>query len=268
MNKKRIFRWLKIIVILYSSLGIAFYYLQNKILLHPTTLQSNYSFSFKRNFKELNIPINATSAINVVQFMPDAGKAKAVVLYFHGNRDNVERYEKFIDPFLKNNAAVWVVDYPGFGKSTGEFTEEAIYKMGYEVQKLAATSYAEDSIIVYGKSLGTGVAAYVASETKNKMLILETPYYSFRDAVSKYMFMYPLKSMMKLQFPTYKFLDGLEEPITILHGTDDGVVRYSSSEKLKPFLKPADVFYTLPGASHNTVNTDSTYFKVIDSLLQ
>lgn len=268
MNRKKIFNWIKIVIIIYALLGIAFYYLQDKILLHPTALSRDYKFGFKRKFTELNIPINKTDTVNLLQFMPDTGKPKAVVLYFHGNRANVTRYEKFVNLFLKDNCAVWLMDYPSFGKSSGKFTEEAVNKMGYEIQKLAATQYAADSIIIYGKSLGTGIAAYVASETKNKMLILETPYYSLRDAVGKYMFMYPLDNMMQYDFPTYKYLNGLEESVVIFHGTDDGVIRYSSAEKLKPLLKPNDVFYTIEGATHNSVNKTDVYKRAIDSLLQ
>ena len=268
MSRRIIFRWIKVIALIYGSIGIAFYYLQEKILLHPRKLAANNSFKFDRKFTELNIPINATDTVNLVQFMPDSGKPKSVVLYFHGNRDNMERYEKFISVFLKNNYAVWLVDYPGFGKSSGNFTEESVYKMGYELQKLAATTYAADNIIIYGKSLGTGVAAYVASETNNKMLILETPYYSLKDVVSTYMFMYPIDRMMQFDFPTYKYLDGLTEPVVIFHGTDDGVIRYSSADKLKAFLKPNDVFYTIEGGTHNSINKDPLYFQVMDSLLQ
>lgn len=268
MNRKKVFNWIKIVAIVYCVFGIAFFYLQDQILLHPKKLDSNYQFRFKRKFNEINIPINNTDTVNVLQFVPDTGKPKAVVLYFHGNRNNVERYEKFVSLFLKNNCAVWMVDYPEFGKSSGAFTEKTVYKMGYELQKFAATSYAADSIIIYGKSLGTGIAAYVASETKNKLLILETPYYSLKDAVSQYMFMYPIDRMMHYNFPTYKYLDGLDEPVVIFHGTDDGVIRYGSAEKLKAFLKPNDIFYTIEGGTHNSVNKSPIYFRAIDSLLQ
>jgi hypothetical protein len=237
-------------------------------MFHPRPLASDHKFIFPGKFEELNIPINSTDTINLVKFFPQLVPAKGLIIYFHGNRDNVERYAKFTDIFLRNGYEVWIPDYPGYGKSRGDLSEQNLYTFGWAVRKLAAVNYGDDSVIIYGKSLGSGIAAYSATLMPAKMLILETPYYSMREVFRTYGWMYPIDRLIKYELPTYKYLDGLKLPVVIFHGTDDGVIRYSNAAKLKPFLKSSDEFYTISGGSHNTINLDEKYFQVMDSLLR
>ncbi len=265
INKKLV-RWFRILVLSYSVIGIGIYYAQDYILFRPKPFSADHTFHLKNNFTEVNIPLNKTDSINILQLHTSMPK-KGVVVYYHGNRSNVERYAKFADPFLKNGYDVWMPDYPGYGKSTGTLTEKKLYSMAYQVQQLAQSRFAKDSIIIYGKSLGTGIAAYAASATPCKALILETPYYSIPDIFRSYAFMYPLSRMITWRIPTWQFLQDVKVPVIILHGTNDGVIRYRSASKLKAYLKPGDVFYTIPGGSHRTINKDPVYFKAMDSLL-
>ncbi|RYF96551.1 MAG: alpha/beta fold hydrolase, partial [Chitinophagaceae bacterium] len=178
MTKRRIFRWLRLFVLIYALLGILVYYLQNYLILHPKVLPPGHTFTFTEQFRELNIPYNANSVINIVQFKTRDSFPKGVVLYFHGNRDNITRYASMAPLVTKNGYEIWMIDYPGFGKSTGEFTEKRLYEWALVFYKLARAKYATDSIIIYGRSLGSGVAAQLASIRDCKRLILETPYYS------------------------------------------------------------------------------------------
>ena len=259
--------WIKIIILVYCSIGIALYYLQEKILFHPKKLDSNYSFSFKQPFEEINIPFNKIDTVNMVKFFPQDSVRRGVVLYFHGNKNNIEHYAGFAASFTSKGYEVWMPDYPGYGKSTGERTEQKLYSIAYEVQKMAAVKYSSDSMIVYGKSLGTALAAYIASVKPCKMLILETPYYSIPSLFGTYAFMYPASVMSNYMLPTYEFLADVKAPVAIFHGTGDWVVPYSSGVQLKKFLKPADIFIKIPQGSHNNLSESPLYRHTLDSLL-
>lgn len=268
-NKRKLYQWIKIIIIIYCVMGIALYYLQEKILFHPQKLKSNYIFHFNKPFEEINIPVNGTDTISIIKFFPKDAVRRGVVLYFHGNRRNVERYAAYADNFTKNGYEVWMEDYPGYGKSTGERTEKKLYEQALQVQKLAAAHYASDSIIIYGKSLGTGIAAYLASVINCKKLILETPYYSIPDIFNCYGgFLYPLNAMITYKIPTGQFLQQVKAPVSILHGSSDWVIPYRSAEKLKKYLKAGDEFITLPGGGHNNLNDLPLFHTKLDSLLQ
>jgi hypothetical protein len=133
---------------------------------------------------------------------------------------------------------------------------------------MAASKYKKDSIIIYGKSFGTGIAAYVASVYNCKKLILETPYYSIPNLFSCYAFIYPTSRMANYQIPTNEFLQEVNAPITIFHGTDDGVIPYRCAAKLKSVLKPADQFITIEDGSHHNLNDFPLFHQKLDSLLK
>jgi len=261
------FRWLKIIIIIYLALGIAFYFLQDKFLFHPMPLPADYVYHFYRPFREANIIINKKENLNLVQFFPEDSVRKGVVLYFHGNMDNINRYAKFADIFTKSGYEVWMPDYPGFGKSRGELTEKNLYQTASLTYTLANAKYTTDKIIIYGKSLGTGIASQLASVKNCRLLILETPYYSIPDLFSCYVPIYPTAIISKYKIPTHEYLRNTKVHITIFHGTADEVIPYRCAVKLKSVLKPTDEFIAIPGGRHNNLNNFDTLKKKINNLL-
>ena len=105
-----------------------------------------------------------------------------------GNKENVERYARFVPLFTRKGYEVWMPDYPGFGKSRGERNEKKLYSQAWQVYRLVNSAYHSDSIILYGKSFGTGLATYIASGNHCRELILETPYYSIPALFGHYAF--------------------------------------------------------------------------------
>ena len=265
---KRILRWAKIILFFYVVIGIALYFLQLKILLHPVAYPQDYAYNFKVPFKEINIPINHHENFNIIQFFPKDSVRKGVVLYFHGNKINITHYAAFADNFTKSGYEVWMPDYPGFGKTTGEFTEKKLYDEALLVYKLAIIKFKADSIIIYGKSFGTGIASQLASIKDCRRLILETPYYSVPALFSYYVPIYPTSFMSKLKLPVNEYLKEVTAPVTIFHGTDDEIIPYSVTEKLKGVLKPADEFITIEKGKHNNLNDFTLFHQKLDSLLK
>jgi uncharacterized protein len=267
-RKKILFRWVKIIVLLYCSIGIALFYLQERFLFHPTVIARDIPWKFDIPYQEMDIPINNTDTINVVKFFPNDTVRKRVVIFFHGNKDNIGHYSKFAINFTKLGYEVWMPDYPGYGKSVGERTEKKIYHLAEQVYKLALSKFSKDSIVIYGKSLGTGIAAYLAAAKPCKQLILETPYYSIPALFDSYAPIYPVEKMARYKIPTNEYLQEVKAPVTIFHGTDDGVIFYRSASRLKAVLKPTDKFVTIENGTHHNLNDFPLFHQKLDSLLQ
>ena len=268
VNVKKILRIIKIAVLIYCAAGIALFYLQDKFLFHPKSLTKDHLFNFDQRFEEIRVPFNDTDTMSLVKFLPAIGNRKGIVVYYHGNMENVEHYADFAKPFTSSGYEVWMEDYPGFGKSTGKITEEKLYAQAEEVKKMADAAFNPGNIIIYGKSLGTGIAAYVASHTNAKLLVLETPYYSIPALFNSYAFIFPAERMSTYKIPTYSFLKNVNYPVVIFHGTDDGVIPYRCAKKLAGVLKPTDKFITVPGADHRNINASKIYYTAIDSLLK
>ena len=252
---------------LYGLIGIAVYYFQDYILFHPEKMAKEHTYDFSLPHKEINIPFNDSCNINIIQFTT-AVPCKGVVLYFHGNRKNIAWYAKYAPNFTSHGYEVWMMDYPGYGKSTGVLTEQRLYAYAEQLYILAASRFAKDSIILYGKSMGTGIAACIASRKNCKELILETPYYSITSLSAHYFPMYPVERMIHYKIPAYQYLQQVIVPVTIFHGTSDGVIPFSNAEKLQPFLKASDKFFTIEGGSHNNLNDFPVFHQKLDSLLK
>jgi hypothetical protein len=271
MNKpaiRKIWKWVKVIAVIYVAGGIALYFLQDAILFHPVSLKKDHRYDFPEKHNDINIPVSNESNLNIIQFLSADTVTKGIVLYFHGNKKNISWYAKYPPYFTRHGYEVWMIDYPGYGKSTGKFSEETLYKWAGYVYQFARSRFSPDSIILYGKSMGTGIAAQLASKQPCKRLILETPYYDFPSVVKHYLPIYPVDRMIHYKIPTYQYLKNAKAPVTIFQGTSDRLITYSNAIKLKPLLQPGDEFITIRGGSHNDLFTFKEIVQKLDSLLK
>ena len=264
---KKIKTWSLIVVSVYLVSGIILYFLQENILFQPVALTDGYRFNFSVPFKEINVPVNKEKNLSIIQFTVPDSACKGVVLYFHGNKRNIERYAPYATNFTKNNYEVWMMDYPGFGKTTGRLTEQKIYDDAAILYQMARARFSKDSILFYGKSLGTGVASQLASVKDSKRLILETPYYSVEAMMKHHALIYPVDLMSKYHFPNYKYFKKIEVPVTIFHGTKDELIPYSHSVKLVK-ENPAVQLITIQEGKHNNLSDSPLFHQQLDSLLQ
>jgi alpha-beta hydrolase superfamily lysophospholipase len=264
---RKFFRWLKIFIIIYCGAGILLYNFQDKFLLHPVAVQPGYHYKISGPFEEINIPINKDENLNVIRFTTNS-KPKGAVLYFHGNMMNVSHYAGHALNFTRKGYEVWMPDYPGYGKTTGVISEKKLYDEALLVYKLANTKFPKDSIVIFGKSLGSGIAAQLASIKDCRRLILETPYYSIPSVFGYYVPFYPVSFMSHFKIPTATYLQQVTAPVTIFHGSKDEVIPYKNSLRLRKVLKEGDEFISIPGGKHNDLSTFTIYQQKMDSLLR
>jgi len=252
-NKKKTFNLVKLLLFIYASVGIAVFYLQDKYLLRPAKLSSDFMFKFDHGFKEVNIPINKEDTINLIQFLPvDDTVPKGVVIYFHEAKDNVSMYESKIDVFLKNGYEVWMPDYPGFGKSSGKPSEMKINEQAFQVKRLADKKFLPEQIVLYGQHFGSGVAASLASSTSIKLLILENPFYSIPDLYSSTLPIYPWQSMSNYKFPIGENIQDISAPVKIVF-TDEKTANSSSNKKLSKKINEKNRFVTTTNVAYESV---------------
>ena len=253
---------------MYGVLCGIFYNYQQHFYFQPKTLALNNDFSFAPGLKytETKLPFDKETVVDIVKFLP-ADTVKGIVLFFHGNRFNVEHYSHYAPYFTKHGYECWMPDYPGFGRSTGEMNIAVLEQLSLQLYKMARVKYRPDQIVIYGKSLGTGIAAYLASERDCKQVVLETPYYSLASVTSNYMFFLPVHLLMKYDIDTYKFFDKITAPITVMHGDKDQLIPLSNAVKLIAHMKKNDGFYVIPGGKHNTLPKYGLYKEVVDSVM-
>ena len=248
-------------------IGIVLYFLQDKLIFHPQKLPADYQYQFDIPFREINLSVSDEKNLSIVQFtVPDAVR-KGIVLYFHGNMKNINRYAPFAKDFIRNGYEVWMMDYPGYGKSTGKRNEKILYEDALTLYKMAISKVSAEHIVIYGKSLGTGIAAQLASVRDCKRLILETPYYSMDALAKHYFFIYPVMPMTKYAMPTYQHFEYINAPISIFHGTKDRIIPYKQARQLAE-KKPGTELITLEKGRHNNLTEFPLFQHKLDSLLQ
>ncbi|GGD12609.1 alpha/beta hydrolase [Hyunsoonleella pacifica] len=264
--KRKLKKLAIVLLTLYVMISAGLYFMQEKLLFLPSVLEDNYQYEFNYDFEELNFKTDDGAVLNAIHFKVE--NPKGVILYFHGNAGDLSRWGKITEFFVEKDYDVLVMDYRTYGKSTGKLSENAFYSDAQLFYDFLKTKYNEGRITVYGRSLGTGIATYIASQNTPKQLILETPYYSMVD-VGKHRFPFlPVETLLKYKFPTYQFIQNVTCPITMFHGLNDRVVPYKSAEKLfKVTPKGKGVLVTIDEANHSNIIEFKTYHNTIEELL-
>ncbi len=236
------------------------------MIFHPVKISPNYTFRFNQNFTEYNIRLKDGTKINGVLFKPDTS-SKGLVFFLHGNAGNVTDWETAAHSYLESGYDFFVMDYPGFGKSSAHITnEQQILNAVVTAFDTIATGYHNRKIVITGFSFGTGPAAWLASQRRTIALILLAPYSQFADVVHKH---YPLIPgfISKYTLKTYNYVQEVKTPVFIFHGDADYVIPYQSSLRLKKHLKAADELYILSGQEHNGITENKTYLKHLKLIL-
>lgn len=239
---------------------------QEKLIFHPEKLNNDYAFEFDRKFEEKNILTPEKIKLNCLLFK--AENSKGVIFYMHGNAGSLKTWGRVAKTYVQMNYDVFIVDYPGFGKSEGKIhKQEWLYKNLQTVYDTLKNYYAENKIIVLGYSIGTGPAAKIASVNHPAKLILQAPYYNFKDLV-KYLYPVAPVFLLKYKLPTNEYLPNCSMPIVIFHGDADKTIYYESSVKLKKYFKPGDTLITLKGFDHNGMTNNPEYLSAIKEILR
>ena len=241
------------------------YFLQKKIIFQPTVLDQDFKFELETPFEEVFLETPSNGRIHSIWFKNK--KPKGVIIYYHGNRAGLERWSKITEYFAKKNYDVFVMDYRGYGKSTGELTEEILYQDAQMVYDFVKNSYKEQDIIIYGRSLGSGIATKIASENHPRKVILETPYFSIIDVANSWLPILP-EFIFNYKMKSGDYVKKINCALTIFHGGQDRVVPLSSAKKLFEAANSPKELIIIETANHGNIGTFDVYHNKIDELLK
>jgi uncharacterized protein len=256
----------------YALLLVTAVVFQKKIAFRnkPLGLDYTYSFVHRVPFEEAWLRHEGHFACNYLYFRTDSSKRQGLVLYFHGNADNLARWGKHANDFTRNGYDVLMMDYPQFGKSTGTLSEENLNLMAEAFYAKARERFDESQIVLYGRSLGTGIATKLAVGHRPKMLLLETPYTNLPAVGRSYFPLLPYELISRVKFHTDEVIGRVSCPMHLFHGTADRIVPYEHSLQLAALLqqKPETVLTTLAGGKHKNLATYPAYHAALDSCLR
>ncbi len=264
--KKFVITLLKILFSLYLLILISIYFLQEKLIFFPEKLNQNYTFDFNQNFEEINVKTEDSNILRGLLFKSDS--TKGLIFYLHGNAGSLRSWGEVAQTYTRLHYDVFLLDYRGYGKSEGKIQSQkqlfSDVQIAYNTMK---SIYKESEIIILGYSIGTGLAAHVASQNHPKLLILQAPYYSLTDMMQQN-FAYAPTFILKYKLPTYQYLKNCKMPVILFHGDQDEVIYYGSSLKLQKEFKPSDRLITLWGQGHNGMTENLDYVSHISQVLK
>ena len=246
--------------------ALLLYKFQEKFIFLDGELAKDYIYQFESTFEEINLSTEDGANLNAIHFKADS--AKGLILYFHGNRGNITRWGNIVEDYVRLGYDVLVMDYRGYGKSVGVRSMDILISDAEQFYQYALKLYPEEKITLYGRSLGTGLASWLAGKHTPKQLILETPYYSLAAVAKRYYPIYPPKLALKYNFESWKYLKTTDCPVYIFHGTEDAVVPYESAKKLYDSLPSGQgQFISIKGGEHKNLVEFEVFRKEIKEIL-
>ena len=246
-------------------LSVAVYFFQERVIFKPEKLNQDFKFRFDVPFKELFFDVAKGVRINGIHFYRQ--NPKGLILYFHGNTRSIKGWSKYARDFYRYDYDVVLIDYRGFGKSTGKKSEKDITSDLQFVYNTLLIDYPEHHIIVYGRSIGSGFACKLASDNKPRYLILDSPYYSFKKVAQRFLPFLPVKYVLRYHLRTDKWIRRVNCHTYIIHGTRDRLIPLKHSEELEQINPARITLIRIVGGAHNNLPSFPEYHNFIRDIL-
>jgi uncharacterized protein len=247
-------------------LSIIAYLIQEKLIFKPEKLKQDFIYKYDAPFRELFFDVEPGVRINGLHFHVE--KPLGLILYFHGNSRSIKGWAKYAKDFFRYNYDVVLVDYRGFGKSTGKRSEKDMFKDMQFVYDTLAKTYPQNHLIIYGRSLGSGFAAKLAADNSPRYLILDAPYYSFKKTIERFLPILPVKYILRYHLRTDKWIPKVNCHTYILHGTKDWLIPIGNSEKLQSLNPRKITLIRIQKGGHNNLPSFPEYHNFIRDILQ
>jgi alpha-beta hydrolase superfamily lysophospholipase len=255
--------WALTLALAYTALLGVLWVGQEKLLFHPRTLSAEHRFNFGADVHEvfIDVPGARLNALHLRLPAPDG-----VVFYLHGNAGHLQSWFVNTEPFRRSNLDLFMLDYRGFGKSTGRIESEA--QLHADVRAAwdhIAAAYEGRHRIFIGRSLGSGLAAELAAEVQPELTLLISPYESIASLAGE---IYPWVPGALLRYPlrTDEVLPKVRGSVLLLHGDRDATIPVEHSRRLLA-VAPKARLVVIEGAGHNDLQAFDAYRQALADAL-
>ena len=215
----------------YTLILIFVYINQRNLLYHPT--ENNY-LNDKIKFNHDEVWIHTEKKIKLKSWLikKDLEKYKTLI-FFHGNAGNLLNRVHKLNELNKLDINILIVSLRGFNGNSGKPTEKNLYyDANLSIKWLNDLGVSNDKIILYGESLGTGVAIELGQKNTFNSIILESPFTSIADAAKIYYPYLPINLLLKDRYDSIDKINNITIPVLIMHGMKDNIVPYEMGVEL------------------------------------
>ena len=228
---KYLYLTLSYLVIAYTVVLIFVYFYQRNLLYHPS--ENNYQDAkIQFNYEEIFIKVDEKIKLKSWVIKKDFKKLKTLLI-FHGNAGDLSNRIYKINELNKLNLNILLISWRGFSGNKGSPTEKNLYQDAESAIKWLNKQKVENrNIILYGESLGSGVAIEMATKNNFNSIILESPFTSIENSAKIYYPYLPVKLLLKDRYDSISKIKMIHTPILIMHGKKDDVVPFSMGKEL------------------------------------
>ena len=219
------------LLIIYTFFLVLIFIFQRNLMYHPD--ENNYSGD-KLEVDIKKVKIKTYDGIDLLGWFhkKDLKKFKTIV-YFHGNAGKLENRIHKLNHFKDIDVNFLIIAWRGFSGNDGKPSEEGLYIDGNSVIKwLKNLGLLEEDIIIYGESLGTGVATEIAQNNNFAGLVLETPFTSMTEAAKNFYPYIPVGILLKDKYENDKKISNINIPVLVMHGEADQIVPFWMGKKI------------------------------------
>jgi hypothetical protein len=233
MNNKKMYNLflVSLVIIVYLLVTVSLYIFQRSLLYHPA--ENNYSGD-KLTVNIEKVKITTEDDIELLAWYHNKDiKRYKTILYLHGNAGSLENRIHKINHFNDMNINFLLLAWRGFNGNSGKPTEQGLYRDAKSAVKwLINQGIGEENIIIYGESLGTGIATEIAQKKNFAGVILESPFTSMIAAGKSKYPIFPIKLLLKDKYESDKKIKNIMSPILVMHGEADKIVPFWMGEKI------------------------------------
>lgn len=251
-------------LLLYGALLAWLYWQQERLIFMPEPLPAAHRFEFGPDVQEHAVEVSG-ARLSVLQLrLP---QSRGVVFFLHGNAGNLQGWFGRADFYRAAGYELVMLDYRGYGKSSGRIESEAqLHADVRAVWHALAPRYAGLPRVILGRSLGTALAARLSAELRPELTVLVSPYLSMGALMAEH---YPFVPAALLRYPLDTGADLARQrgPVLLLHGERDALIPLAHSERLQA-LAPGARLQRIAGAGHNDLQDFDAYWRALRQALE
>lgn len=272
MGLNSIWSFLGLVLAAYLALGLFLFLFQSRLLYYPNLPSRAVVATPERaGLVYESVEIVTEDGVRLDGwFVPAAGQARGVLLFFHGNAGNISHRLDSLRIFHDLGLAVLIFDYRGYGRSEGTVSEQGTYLDAEAAWRhlTEARGIPEKNIVLFGRSLGAAIAAHLAARHEPGALIMESAFTSVPDLAARFYRVYPARWLSRYRYDAKTSLASVTCPVLIVHSPDDEIIPFDEGRALFAAAKEPKRFLELRGG-HNDgfMSSGRIYIDGLDAFL-
>ena len=249
-----VLKWLAIVLVLVYLGGVAMLYVMQRAMLFPIPPVGRTAPAAAGLPEAEEHVLSTADGEKVIVWHVPAKPNHPVVLFFHGNGDFLAGRVRRFKGITSDGTGLVALSFRGYAGSTGSPSEQGLLQDAAAAYAFTTARYAADRIVVWGFSLGTGVAVAVASEHRIGRLILEAPYTSTVDVAASLFPIVPTRLLMRDPFHSDQRIARVKVPLLVMHGENDPAIPIRFGERLFGMANEPKQFVRFPGGGHDNLD--------------